>query len=178
MNWQTWVALVAAVVSVASVFVNWWLQWWQRGQVKWLVDGYVTQGVGVDVWNVRSQDVAVIRLQLVNCGDAPAYGVETRRWHADASRPFTVFEAGAIPAGGMVEVTMVAPPDRWTEAWLEPRYRPSPTRRSMSLRTGARFYLGSVLADVDRRPPGFDPTDTQQVRRRFPAELAHTIETS
>ena len=104
MDASAWAAMIAAGVSLASAAVAVWVQWWHAPDVEWLCDGTMRNGAG------GLEGLHVIQLQLVNCGDASAYGVETLRCNGGKADPFTVFEAGVVQPGETLDVVMLVHP--------------------------------------------------------------------
>lgn len=166
MDWAVGAAWVAAVVALISTGATLYLQWWRKPEVRWLCDGYATAERGQGAYGPVGEPVGIqIAIQLVNCGDAPAYGVETVRCNGEPYLSFTVFESGVVPPGGRVDVKMSVGTEHWDTCWLEPRYRQGPTSRSKELRSGPRFFPSRELGDRRRLAPGFDPTQRADGRR-------------
>lgn len=166
MDWAVGAAWIAAVVALISTAVTLYLQWWNRPEVRWLCDGYASLRRSDDRYSSHSErDRIVARLQLVNCGDAPAYGVETLRSNGEPFETFAVFEEGIVPPGGTIDVTVAVATEHWDTCWVEPRYRQGPTSRSKELRSGPRFFPSQVLGNRNRLAPGFDPTSPGPGRR-------------
>lgn len=174
MEWGAVSAWVAAAISLTSLGATLWLQWWRRPSVEWLLDGHVREA-----WDSgkRVEGRYTVFLQLVNCGDGAAYGVETRRCNGAGFTPFTVFEGGSVAPGEKVEVIMRIHLDHWQTCWVEPAYTSSPTRRHRQLRRGPRYRIAEVLADPDRFPPGYDPRELRG-GERLPRELQRDQESS
>lgn len=154
-NWAVLAAWIAAVVSLASAVYTWGSRWWNRPAVHWLCDGYAR----------RRPEGLEVNLHLVNCGDAAAYGVETIRCNGGDFHPFTVFEAGVVPAGGSVSVLLTPTTETWESCWVELRYRQSPTKRSPEPQTTGRLKPSQELADPHRLAPGFDPRRRESGQR-------------